>query len=140
MRIFLDTNVLVSAFASRGLCAEVLEVVLLDHDLITGWSVLRELDKALRQKLKLSVARSAEIVEFVSGEALRVVDKAEPANADVDKADALVLGEALAGQAELFVTGDAEVLRLAAIHTIRIFSPRQFWQFLRAGGVESRSP
>ena len=100
VRVFLDTNVLVSAFASRGLCAEVFELVLLDHDLIVGRNVLRELDKALREKIKLPAARSAEIVDFVSSEATQVVDKAEPANANVDAADALVLGEALAGQAE----------------------------------------
>lgn len=69
MRVFLDTNVLVSAFASRGLCAELLELVLLDHDLIIGQAVLRELEKALREKVKLPNARSAEIVEFISSEA-----------------------------------------------------------------------
>jgi hypothetical protein len=44
----LDTNVLVSASASRGICADILEVVLLDHDLVVGRNMLRELDKALR--------------------------------------------------------------------------------------------
>ena len=76
VRVFLDTNVLVSAFASRGLCAEVLELVLLDHDLILGRNVLREFEKALREKVKLPVVRSAEIVDFVSSEATQVVDKA----------------------------------------------------------------
>ena len=49
MKVFLDTNVLVSAFASRGICADILELVLLEHDLLTGENVLRELGKALRQ-------------------------------------------------------------------------------------------
>ena len=112
VRIFLDTNVLVSAFAARGLCAEVLELVLLDHDLITGRNVLRELERALREKIKLSAARSTEIIDFVSSEATQVVDKADAAQLDIDAADALVVGEALAGQAELFVTGDAACLGL----------------------------
>ena len=133
MRVFLDTNVLVSAFASRGLCAEVLELVLLDHDLILGRNVLRELDKALREKVKVPVVRSAEIVDFVAGEATRIVDEAEPAIVNVDPADALVLGEALAGQAEAFVTGDAALLQLAAVGALKIVSPRQFWEVLRAG-------
>jgi hypothetical protein len=34
LRVFLDTNVLVSAFATRGLCADLLELVLLQHELI----------------------------------------------------------------------------------------------------------
>ena len=131
MRIFLDTNVLVSAFAARGLCAEVLELVLLDHDLITGRNVLRELDKALREKIKLSVARSTEIINFVSSDATQIVDKAEAAQLDIDAADALVVGEAIAGQAELFVTGDAALLRLAAAEPLKVLSPRQFWETLR---------
>ena len=135
MRIFLDTNVLVSAFASRGLCAEVFELVLLDHDLIVGRNVLRELEKALREKIKLPVVRSAEIVDFVSDEATQVVDHAKPANVRVDPADAIVLGEALAGQADLFVTGDAALLRVAAIGALEIVSPRRFWEVLRAGTV-----
>ena len=135
MRIFLDTNVLVSAFAARGLCAEVLELVLLDHDLILGRNVLRELEKALRAKVKLPVVRSAEIVDFVSSEATQGVDDAEPASVNVDTADAIVLGEALSGHADLFVTGDAALLRLAAAGTLKIVSPRQFWEVLRAGTV-----
>ena len=134
MKVFLDTNVLVSAFASRGLCADLLEVVLLEHDLILGQNVLRELGKALRDKVKLPAARAAEIVEFVSGEAARIVDQAGPAAAKVDADDALVLGEALAGDAELFVTGDAALLQLAAIDGLKIASPRGFWDTLHSGG------
>ena len=133
MRVFLDTNVLVSAFASRGLCAEVLELVLLDHDLILGRNVLREFEKALREKIKLPVVRSAEIVDFVSSEATQIVDKAQPVKANADAADALVLGEALASQADIFITGDAALLRLAAVSTLKIVSPRRFWDVLRAG-------
>ena len=135
MRVFLDTNVLVSAFASRGLSAEVLELVLLDHDLILGRNVLRELAKALRKLVKLPVVRSAEIVDFVSSEATQVVDNAEPASVNVDAADAIVLGEALASHADLFVTGDAALLRLTTIGALKIVSPRQFWEVLRAGCV-----
>ena len=133
MRIFLDTNVLVSAFASRGLCAEVLELALLDHELIVGRNVLRELETALREKIKLPIVRSAEIVDFVSSEATQIVDNAQPASVKVDAADAIVLGEALAGHADLFVTGDAALLRLAAIGALKIVSPRRFWEVLRAG-------
>ena len=135
MRVFLDTNVLVSAFAARGLCAEVLELVLLEHDLILGRNVLRELDKALREKVRLPADRSADIVEFVSGEASQIVDKAESASMNVSAADALVLGEALAGQTEAFVTGDAALLRLATAGLLRIVSPRQFWEILRSGNT-----
>lgn len=132
MRVFLDTNVLVSAFAARGLCADLLELVLLEHDLAIGGNVLRELSKALREKLKLPAARTAEIVEFVTGEAAEVANEVSPTNVDVDADDALVLGEALAAHAEFFVTGDAALSNLDAIATMRIASPRRFWEVLQA--------
>jgi predicted nucleic acid-binding protein len=114
------------------LCADFLELVLLEHDLILGQNVLRELDKALREKVRLPTANGAKIAEFISGEATQGVDKAEPANARTDADEARVLGEALAGQAELFVSGDAAPLKLAAVDTLKIVSPRQFWETLHA--------
>ena len=134
MRVFLDTNVLVSAFASRGLCADLLELVLLEHDLVLGRNVLRELDKALREKVRLSAAHAAEIAELVCGEAVLLVDQAEPARVKAEADDAQVLGEAFAGHAEVFVTGDAVLLKLRAVGPLRIVSPRQFWETLRTRG------
>jgi len=58
VRVFLDTNVLVSAFASRGLCADLFELVLLEHDFVLGRNVLRELKKALRRMVRLSESRA----------------------------------------------------------------------------------
>ncbi len=130
MRVFLDANVLVGAFASRGLCADLLEVVLLEHDLVLGHNVVRELSKALRQKLKLPPARAAEIVEFVSGEAAQLVEESESSAARVDPDDALVLGEAIAARAEVFVTGDATLLKLGAVERLAIAAPRRFWEML----------
>jgi len=137
VRVFLDTNVLVSAFASRGLCSEIFELVLLDHDFVVGRNVLGELDRALRAKIKLSATRAAEIVDFVADEASDV-DHAAPANADADAEDALVIGEALACRAQCFVTGDGALLRLARIDTLEILSPRQFWEALRARLLRGR--
>jgi len=132
VRVFLDANVLVSAFASRGLCADLLEVVLLEHDLVLGRNVVREVSKALREKLKLPAVRAAEIVEFVSGEAAQVVDESKPTDARVDPDDALVLGEAIAAHAEVFVTGDAALLKLGAIGKLEVVTPRRFWEMLHA--------
>ena len=133
MRVFLDTNVLVSAFASRGICGDLLEVVLLEHDLVVGENVLRELRKALRTKLKLSAPRCTEIVEFVAEEAVLVVENAKAAVAPVDADDALVLGEAGIGLADVFVTGDRALLEVRAVCSITIVSPRRFWELLGGG-------
>ncbi len=131
MRVFLDTNVLVSAFATRGLCADVLELVLLEHDLVLGRHVVQELDKALRSKLRLPAARAKAIVDFVSGEAAQTIVQAAPARVRADPADAHILGEALAAKAALFVTGDTALLELRAIENMEIVSPRGFWEKMK---------
>lgn len=131
MRVFLDTNVLVSAFATRGLCADVLELVLLEHDLVLGRHVVRELNKALRLKLRLPTALSKAIVGFVSGEATQTIEQAAPALVQADPADARVLGEALAAKAALFVTGNAALLELGTIENMEIVSPRGFWEKMK---------
>jgi len=131
VRVFLDTNVLVSAFATRGLCSDLLELVLLEHDLVLGRHVARELDRALRSKLRLPAARARAIVEFVSGEAAQTIAQAPPAPVRADPADARVLGEALAAKAALFVTGDAALLALGSIEDMKIVSPRGFWEKMK---------
>ena len=133
MRIFLDTNVLVSAFASRGLCADLFELVLLDHDLVLGEHVIDELSRALRRKLRLPESVAQEIVAFVSGEASQVASKSLPVNAKVDRGDARVLGEALSARADLIVTGDSTLLKLGAVQETKIVSPRGLWEMLHSG-------
>ena len=131
MRVFLDTNVLISAFATRGLCSDLFELVLIEHEMATGRYTLRELSRSLRTKLKLSVTSAREVVEFVTEEATEVVQKADPARAAVDLEDAHVLGEALAARAEVFVTGDAALLALRKLEGMPILAPRQFWDLLQ---------
>jgi uncharacterized protein len=135
LRVFFDTNVLVSAFAARGLCADLFEVVLLEHELIMGDTVLAELRRTLRAKLKLPVPRCEEILRYLRENASARVRASSPVSAHVDADDAAVLGEALGAHAEVFVTGDAAVLRLGELEGMRIISPRSFWTLLhsRAG-------
>ena len=133
MRVFLDTNVLVSAFAARGLCADLFELVLLQHELVLGRSVLRELQKALRQKVKLPARDVTAIAAFVADQAAWVSQSVRSASAAVDADDAIVLGDAVDGHADIFITGDAKLLALRRIGDLRIVSPRSFWDMLQAG-------
>ena len=134
MRVFLDTNVLVSAFATRGLCADLFELVLLEHDLVLGHHVVEELSRSLRRKLKLPPPIAQEIVVFVSGETSQFIDESRPVDAKIGQADARVLGEAVAGRADVFVTGDAALLTLNGVGEMAIVSPRGLWEMLHSEG------
>ena len=48
-----------------------------------------------------------------------------------DTDDILILSTALNGKAEIFVTGDKELLALGKIQFMRIESPRKFWETLK---------
>jgi len=53
LKVFPDTNVLASGIATRGLCSELLESVIHDHELLTCKPVLQELERVLTKKLRL---------------------------------------------------------------------------------------
>ena len=133
MKVFLDTNVLVSAFATRGLSADLFEMVLQEHELLTGRRVLQELDKVLRTKIRLPATRCVEILEFLRTEAARVVDDAAAAECSAEQGDRAILGEALAAEAQVFVSGDAALVALGEVSGMPILTPRRFWELLRTG-------
>lgn len=53
MKVFLDTNALAKASATRGLCAELFESVLTGHDLLASRELLVELRRILTTKLRI---------------------------------------------------------------------------------------
>lgn len=132
MKVFLDTNVLIAAFATRGLCADVLRSVLSEHELILGEVVLAEFRSVLTKKFKLPPdrIRAAEAVF----EGVPVVPKpAKPSTLEIrDRADRWVLANAEAGGADILVTGDEDLLSVASEALVRIASPRAFWELLRS--------
>ena len=131
MRVFLDTNVLAAAFATRGVCADLVRYLLAEHEVITGDVVLDELRKVLARRFKLPAGTIEEILDLLR--ALEVVAKPEgPASIPVrDAADAWVLASAIAGRAEVLVTGDRDLLDIAESAPMPILSPRGFWEFVR---------
>ena len=133
MRVYLDTNVLVSALATRGLCADLLEAVLADHDLVVGETVLAELQRVLGQKVRLAPKGVAELDAFLrrQGDVVRT-DRLLRLKIR-DPSDRPILAEAVAGRADVLVTGDRDLLVLAARAPLAIRSPREFWDFLRSG-------
>jgi len=127
-----DTNVLMSAVATRGLCADIVNAALAEHQLIVGETVLAELRRVLRQKLRLPIVLVDEMDAFLRLHA--TVIEAAPALEiqALDDGDRAVLAEAVAGKADVLVTGDQDLLKLASEAPIKVLSPRGFWELLRS--------
>jgi putative PIN family toxin of toxin-antitoxin system len=131
MRVFLDTNVLVSAVATRGLCADVLREVLVSHQLVISSPLLNELTNILHSKFGIPFDVITEFIEILNQDVI-LSGQSESAVIDIqDQDDVIILSTALSGGAELFVTGDKEILALGKIQHMEIVSPRKFWEILR---------
>ena len=131
MRIFLDTNVLVSAFSTRGICTDVVTVVLAEHQLVTGDTVLAELTRVLSTKMKVPAAAVSEIEALLRREAVVISDATDPGIQLRDPDDVAVVGEAIEGLAVLLVTGDRDLLDVADRLPVETLSPRGFWEKLQ---------
>lgn len=137
MRVCLDTNVLVAAVATRGLAADVVRLILAEHDLLIPEVVLGELRRVLTNKFKLPAARITEIEAFLREH--EVIPKpTRLLEIDVrDRSDAWVLASAIAGRADVLVTGDQDLLVLGSKAPVRVLDPRGFWTLARRTAGES---
>ena len=129
MKVFLDTNVLASALTTRGLCAELFEVVLQSHELLISDPVLQELERILPGKLGQSESVTAGFVVLLRTESL-LVEGEHPFPSLPDPDDEPIIASALTGQAHVFVTGDKALLELQRVKHLPVISPRQFWEML----------
>ncbi len=131
MKVFLDTNVLVAAFATRGLCEDVLRTTLSEHDLIIGTHVLAEVERVLTDKLRMPASKARSISTFIRQHA-EVIDPSAPAFWPVkDPDDQWIVAAAIEGNADVLVSRDQDLLEIADKVQVRILSPRGFWEALR---------
>ena len=130
MKIFFDTNVLASGFATRGLCTELIEGVISNHELLTCEAVLLELQRVLAQKFRLPKPIIREYLDLLRNEG-QIVTAGKVARLRFkDPDDIPILACAISAKADVFVTGDKALLELRRIEGMPILSPRQLWQKL----------
>jgi putative PIN family toxin of toxin-antitoxin system len=126
----LDTNVLASAVATRGLCADVLRAVLAEHELAVCPQIISELQRVLRDKFALPRPLANDFVRLVREDAVLCEPGDPPAVKLKDKDDLGILSAAIRGEVNVIVTGDKDLQMVDTVAELKIMSPRQFWKEL----------
>jgi len=132
MKIFLDTNVLASAAATRGLCADVLREVFASHDLFISEQVLNELRRVLGLKFGVGQGLIDDFIQPLHQDSVLAQPSRVPKIKLQDTEDLTILAAAITAGAEVLITGDKELLDLGRVEDMEILSPRQFWEKLKA--------
>jgi putative PIN family toxin of toxin-antitoxin system len=131
VKVFLDTNVLVSAFTTRGLSADVVRLILTEHELLTGEVNLTELERVLQKRMGVPAPEVALVLQLLRDQTIIPRPKRPPDVSVRDPDDLWVLASALAGGAEVLVTGDQDLLVLHGRVSLAVLSPRGFWEHVR---------
>jgi putative PIN family toxin of toxin-antitoxin system len=130
MKIVLDANVIIAAFASRGLCESVMEVCLSEHDIILYEELLTEVLRNLRLKIRLPEKIVDDIAHHLREHAKFYNPLPLASNVCRDSEDVKIIGVAIAANADYIVTGDKDLLVLKAFQGIPILNPRSFSNIL----------
>lgn len=124
MKLVFDTNVVVAGILAEGLCREILEIHVPEHDVILSQVLWDELMATLRRKF--DIAPDDLPILALYRQHSTWCEPAALADAVCRDPDDWVLATAVAGEAEAIVSGDADLLTLSSYVGIQILSPRQF--------------
>lgn len=132
MKVFLDTNVLVSAFTARGLCADLLRYLLAEHEVLTGEVNLTELRRVLLERFDATAEQLASVESLLRDQTVIPKPRTASPIRIRDRDDEWVLASAISGAAELLVTGERDLLVVATESPVLLLSPRDAWERLRS--------
>jgi putative PIN family toxin of toxin-antitoxin system len=127
MKAVFDTNVLVAAFVSEGVCAKLLGRARRKQlDLVLSSFILEEFENVLLKKFSASKEQVRTASHLISEAAQTVPTTSVLSGICRDPDDDQILSCALSAEADYLVTGDRDLLDLKEFHGIRIVTPGAF--------------
>ncbi|PIU03254.1 putative toxin-antitoxin system toxin component, PIN family [Candidatus Shapirobacteria bacterium CG08_land_8_20_14_0_20_39_18] len=126
LKVVLDTNILISALLFGGKPRQILKLVL-DRQIkaVTSLVLLAELSDVLIKKFDFSLEKTS-LFEHKIKKYFEIVYPTQAINILKDTPDNRVLEAAIAGECQIIVTGDKELLELKEYKEIIISTADQF--------------
>lgn len=131
MKIILDTNVIIAAFAAHGLSHSVFELCIDRFEIHSSAKIIEEVEKNLKKKLGLPKKIIEEIIVYLKENTIIEKVKEIPKGMCRDPEDDFILGLVEETQAEYLITGDKDLLSMNEFGSTKIITPRQFWEIIR---------
>ena len=128
MKAVFDTNVLIAAFLTEGLCSGLLiRARKKAFNLVLCDDIIREFEGILIKKFKLTSTDISEILPIVSEAASEILHKlGSIPNICRDPNDDMIIACAIDAAADYIVTGDEDLLILKRYKDIIMINPRNF--------------
>jgi uncharacterized protein len=128
VKVVFDTNVLVAAFLTEGVCHKLLlRARKKEYSLVLSVDIVAEFEGVLLRKFSLSRSELSDVrsllVEAVQ-EMRQEIEPIKPVSRDPD--DDKILACASAASADYLVTGDEDLLVIGRYGGTQILSPRDF--------------
>jgi putative PIN family toxin of toxin-antitoxin system len=132
MKIVLDSNIIVAAYAGRGLCNSLFELCLDRFPIIISEYILAEVYKTLHNKLKMPKKNVQIIIDYLKEFCILSTYKKIAENICRDKNDNDIISLAISNNVNYLITGDKDLLVLKKYKKVKIISPRDFWVIVKA--------
>ena len=128
MKAVFDTNVLIAAFVTEGICSKLIARARTGQfELITCPFILKEFERTLRKKFSSTEEEVRDALMLISEAVEDVVRPTQKVTGVCrDATDDNILACILEAQADYLVTGDSDLLELTTFHGIPIITPREF--------------
>ena len=131
MKIVLDTNVIIAAFAVHGLCHSVFELCIDRFEIHSSKEIMDEVERNLRKKLGLPEKIKDEIIQYLRENMLIEEVKEIPRGMCRDPEDDVILGLIEKVKADYLITGDKDLLIMNTFRSTKIVTLREFWEIIK---------
>ena len=131
MKIVLDSNIIVAAYAGRGICNSLFELCLDRYIVIISEFILSEVQKALHDKLKIPQKKVKIIIDYLKEFCIVSAYTKITENICRDKNDNDIIALAISNEVDYLITGDNDLLILKKYKHVKIISPREFWLIIK---------